>query len=195
MVVSNRGHESIAIFKVKQCNSAGGKAMKGTLAQVGFFHTRGETPRHFQFDASGQILIVANQDSDTIAVFTFNLTTGAIQFSGNEYRVPSPNFVCSCPMVDRYSDDEDNDVPMAFGNGNILHNTGSVPSSVEFDSSRKSSVDHELQLARKEIEVLKRQIAMLTPVTSPESTLTSDAARDLKDLFVDRNNLGKLEEA
>lgn len=169
--------------------------MKGTLAQVGFFHTRGETPRHFQFDASGQILIVANQDSDTIAVFTFNLTTGAIQFSGNEYRVPSPNFVCSCPMVDRYSDDEDNDVPMAFGNGNILHNTGSVPSSVEFDSSRKSSVDHELQLARKEIEVLKRQIAMLTPVTSPESTLTSDAARDLKDLFVDRNNLGKLEEA
>jgi 6-phosphogluconolactonase (cycloisomerase 2 family) len=195
VVVSNRGHESIAIFKVKQCNSAGGKAMKGTLAQVGFFHTRGETPRHFQFDASGQILIVANQDSDTIAVFTFNLTTGAIQFSGNEYRVPSPNFVCSCPMVDRYSDDEDNDVPMAVGNGNILHNTGSVPSSVEFDSSRKSSVDHELQLARKEIEVLKRQIAMLTPVTSPESTLTSDAARDLKDLFVDRNNLGKLEEA
>jgi len=58
--------------------------MRGTLAQVGFFHTRGETPRHFQFDHSGQFLIVANQDSDSIAVFSFNLSSGEIKYSGNE---------------------------------------------------------------------------------------------------------------
>ena len=209
VVVSNRGHESITIFRVKQCNSAGGKASKGTLAQVGFFHTRGETPRHFQFDASGQILIVANQDSDTIALFTFNLTSGEIQFSGNEYRVPSPNFICSCPMSDRYSDDdEDNDVPMAIGNANLLHNrdtSTTIPSLVEFDTAKKNSIqyENELTLARKEIEDLKKQISMLTntpsatPMTSPETTLASnsDAAQNLKDLFVDRSELGKLEEA
>jgi hypothetical protein len=203
VVVSNRGHESITIFRVKQCNSAGGKATKGTLAQVGFFHTRGETPRHFQFDASGQILIVANQDSDTIAVFTFNLTSGEIKYTGNEYRVPSPNFICSCPMSDRYSDDDDNDgIPVANVDGNVNMiqnrdtNASTIPSLVEFDTSKKSSVDQELEMARREIDELKKQISMLTtPTTSPETTLTSDAAQNLKDLFVDRNQLEKLEEA
>jgi 6-phosphogluconolactonase (cycloisomerase 2 family) len=205
VVVSNRGHESITIFRVKQCNSAnGGKASKGTLAQVGFFHTRGETPRHFQFDASGQILIVANQDSDTIAVFTFNLTTGEIKYTGNEYRVPSPNFICSCPMSDRYDDDEDNFVavdvvagmnnPMTMMEQNRLTGT-SIPSTVMFDPTQKSSVEDEL---RKEIAELKKQIAVLspsgTPMTSPETTLTSDGAQKLRDLFEDRCTLDKLEE-
>ena len=94
VIVSNRGHESIAIFRVKQCCGSKGKAMRGTLAKVGFFHTRGETPRHFQFDHSGQFLIVANQDSDTIAVFSFCLTSGKIKYTGNEYHIPSPNFIC-----------------------------------------------------------------------------------------------------
>jgi hypothetical protein len=73
------------------------------LIQVGFYHTRGETPRHFQFDASGQYLLVANQDSNSIAVFNFNLSNGEIKYTGNEYRVPSPNFVCCVPL----SDDDD----------------------------------------------------------------------------------------
>jgi 6-phosphogluconolactonase (cycloisomerase 2 family) len=92
VIVSNRGHESITIFRVHQGTSRkkGGKpttaSSRGTLSQVGFFHTRGETPRHFQFDHSGQYLIVANQDSDTIAVFSFNLTSGEIKYTGNEVR-------------------------------------------------------------------------------------------------------------
>jgi hypothetical protein len=40
-------------------------------------------------------LITANQDSDSIGVFRFNLATGNLAWTGNEYRVPSPNFVCS----------------------------------------------------------------------------------------------------
>ena len=93
VVVSNRGHESITVYRVRQngCN-------RGKLNQIGFFHTRGETPRHFQFDASGQYLVVANQDSDCISVFSFNLSTGQMKFTGNTYRVPSPNFVCCCSI-------------------------------------------------------------------------------------------------
>jgi len=90
VIVSNRGHQSIAIFRVAP-NS-------GKLRQIGFFHTRGETPRHFQFDSSGQYLVVANQDTDTIAVFSFNLSSGEMKYTGNEYRVPSPNFVCCCTI-------------------------------------------------------------------------------------------------
>ncbi len=97
VVVSNRGHESITIYRV----CINGANHRGKLKQVGFFHTRGETPRHFQFDSSGQYLIVANQDSDCISVFSFNLSSGEIKFTGNTYHIPSPNFVCCFPIMDR----------------------------------------------------------------------------------------------
>ena len=42
----------------------------------------GETPRHFQFDPSGQWLLVANQDSDTVATFQFNISTGSLKYTG-----------------------------------------------------------------------------------------------------------------
>jgi 6-phosphogluconolactonase (cycloisomerase 2 family) len=87
VLVSNRGHNSITIFRVNQKNG-------GLLSLVGHFHTRGATPRHFQFDPSGKFVIVANQDSDNIAVFHFDQEKGTMQFSGNAYDVPSPNFVC-----------------------------------------------------------------------------------------------------
>jgi len=172
VIVSNRGHESITIFRVKQCNSQNsGKGMRGTLSQVGFFHTRGETPRHFQFDHSGQFLIVANQDSDTIAVFTFNLTSGELRFSGNEYRVPSPNFICSCPMVDRYSDEDDADAREKVGKTFLVSDNyhdhdvrSTIPSTVVVDPSKKDLVD-ELESAKKEIEKLKRQLSTLTVET------------------------------
>jgi hypothetical protein len=41
---------------------------------------------------------VANQDSDSLAVFNFNLSTGMITYTGNEYKIPSPNFICRCPV-------------------------------------------------------------------------------------------------
>ncbi len=43
VLVSNRGHQSIAILRVKEHGPS-----KGHLATVGYFHTRGETPRHFK---------------------------------------------------------------------------------------------------------------------------------------------------
>jgi len=89
VLVSNRGHNSIAVFQV--LDAAGSV---GILRGVGFFHTRGSTPRHFQFDPSGTHLIVANQDTDNVSVFRFNPDNGSLTFTGNSYHVPSPNFVC-----------------------------------------------------------------------------------------------------
>ena len=71
MVTSNRGHDSVAVHRIHHAT--------GMLTLAGIFHTRGETPRHFQFDKSGQWLVVANQDSDTCAIFKFNCSTGVVR--------------------------------------------------------------------------------------------------------------------
>jgi 6-phosphogluconolactonase (cycloisomerase 2 family) len=73
VVGSNRGHDSLAVFKVRQKgpkrgelypvgggNGSNGKSVKNNYS---WFHTRGETPRHFQFDNSGQYLSVVKQNS------------------------------------------------------------------------------------------------------------------------------------
>eukprot|EP01127_Copromyxa_protea_P011998 TRINITY_DN3081_c0_g1_i1.p1 TRINITY_DN3081_c0_g1~~TRINITY_DN3081_c0_g1_i1.p1 ORF type:complete len:289 (+),score=35.76 TRINITY_DN3081_c0_g1_i1:468-1334(+) len=97
VLVSNRGHNSIAIFKISWGVDI------GRLHQVALFHTRGSTPRHFQFVPSGKALIVANQDTDSISVFSFDTETGQLIFTGNTYHVPSPNFVCcASPILENY---------------------------------------------------------------------------------------------
>jgi 6-phosphogluconolactonase len=87
VLVSNRGHDSIAIFRIN-------KGKKGKLTRVGWTHTSGNTPRHFAFDESGKFLIAANQDSDNISVFDFNPANGQLTDLSKSYVVPSPNFVC-----------------------------------------------------------------------------------------------------
>lgn len=89
VLVSNRGHNSITVFRIHQDGDN-----QGLLSLAHMQHTRGATPRHFQFDSSGQWLISANQDSDKVSVFRFNIATGMMEWTGNEYHVPSPNFVC-----------------------------------------------------------------------------------------------------
>jgi len=154
VVVSNRGHQSIAIFRVR----SKGKH-KGELCALGYFHTRGETPRHFQFDASGQYLLVANQDTDSLAVFHFNLSSGEIRYTGNEYRVPSPNFVCCCPTHD---DDEDQDVELRLttlsrrNSGDLSDD--SDDSQVRVKRTKAEVLEMELARARQEIALLKEQL-------------------------------------
>lgn len=94
VLVSNRGHQSICVLKVNERENT------GCLSLIGFFDTRGKTPRHFKFDESGMYIIVANQDSDNISIFKFDNNSGKISFSGFEYRVPSPNFICRCIVSD-----------------------------------------------------------------------------------------------
>lgn len=60
---SNRGHDSIVIFRVDP--------KTGRLARIGWERGGGliKTPRNFTIDRTGQLLLVANQDSDSILVF------------------------------------------------------------------------------------------------------------------------------
>jgi len=168
VVVSNRGHQSITVYRVKMKGSK-----RGELTTLGHFHTRGETPRHFQFDNSGQYLLVANQDTDSIAVFNFNLSNGELKYSGNEYRVPSPNFVCCCPSHRPDSSDEilsimDRGVvetglslpasSLAMGESGSDSEDSTVPI-VRRKKDDDSALREELASAKREIEELKRMLA------------------------------------
>eukprot|EP00448_Togula_jolla_P005473 CAMPEP_0170593066 /NCGR_PEP_ID=MMETSP0224-20130122/13251_1 /TAXON_ID=285029 /ORGANISM="Togula jolla, Strain CCCM 725" /LENGTH=417 /DNA_ID=CAMNT_0010916997 /DNA_START=70 /DNA_END=1324 /DNA_ORIENTATION=- len=88
VLAANRGHDSIAVFKVDHESEP-----PGQLELIDIQHTRGRTPRHFKFDISGQWLVAANQDTDSLNVFHFNTGTGQLNWTGHTYHVPSPNFV------------------------------------------------------------------------------------------------------
>lgn len=66
---SNRGHDSIAVFSVAPDT--------GELTLVEHEPTRGRSPRDFELDPQGDVLIVANQDSGTLTVFGVG-TDGAL---------------------------------------------------------------------------------------------------------------------
>ena len=73
---------TIAIFKIDQTT--------GKLSVVGHQSTLGKTPRNFNFDPSGNYLLVANQNSDSIVVFKVNQKTGLLTDTGVRVDVGSP---------------------------------------------------------------------------------------------------------
>lgn len=79
---SNRGHDSIAAFRVDE--------RAGTLSFVAHEPTRGRTPRNFALDPTGALLLVANQESDTITTFRRDPRTGRLAFTGHSADVASP---------------------------------------------------------------------------------------------------------
>jgi 6-phosphogluconolactonase len=80
--VSNRGHDTIAIFTVDEAT--------GKLTAAGHQPTGGKTPRNFGIDPSGRFLLAANQDSDSVVVFLIDGETGSLKQVGNPYLVPRP---------------------------------------------------------------------------------------------------------
>ena len=60
---------------------------------MSYVHTGGMTPRHFEFDPSGRWCFIANQDTNDLSVFSFNVLTGALEPTLYKYYIPSPNFV------------------------------------------------------------------------------------------------------
>jgi len=152
ILVSNRGHQSLAIFKVREQGSN-----KGQLSSVGYFHTRGATPRHFKFDHSGQYLLVANQDSDNVSIFNFNQCTGELKFTGNDYHVPSPNFICCCKIHD--VDEPNRKSSFSSLDSSISEEVSESGSTVTVHSRKQ--LEDELAKALLEIERLKKSLDLV----------------------------------
>jgi 6-phosphogluconolactonase len=83
LYASNRASSNtIAIFKIDQ--------KTGELESFGFQSTFGKTPRNFNFDPSGNFLLVANQDSDEIVIFKRNKDSGMLLDSKKRIKVGNP---------------------------------------------------------------------------------------------------------
>ncbi len=80
----NRLHDSIGIFSV-------GK--NGELTYLGEEWTRGNYPRSFNFDPTGQFLYCCNQRGDNLAVFRVDKQTGGLKFTGHYAAVGNPSII------------------------------------------------------------------------------------------------------
>lgn len=89
LFVSNRGHDSIAVFSLKEDG-------KPVLEQI--IPTGGRTPRDFQI--FGDFIAVANQDSDEITVLKIDKRSGKLEQTGISVPMIRPVCICagkSCP--------------------------------------------------------------------------------------------------
>jgi 6-phosphogluconolactonase len=87
LYASNRGHDSIAVFTVKEGT--------GTLGFCGAVPCGGKTPRDINITPEGNFLLACNQDTDNLAVFRIDRAAGSLT-KIREYAVPSPACVVFC---------------------------------------------------------------------------------------------------
>ncbi len=80
----NRLHDSIGIFSV---------GSNGALSYIGEEWTRGDYPRSFSFDPTGQFLYCCNQRADSIAVFRVDRKSGGLTFTGHYAAVGNPSHI------------------------------------------------------------------------------------------------------
>jgi 6-phosphogluconolactonase len=74
LYASNRGHDSIAIFRIDPAT--------GHLTAIGHERRTIHRPRNFHLDPSGRVLLVANQDGASVSVFRIDQETGALALAG-----------------------------------------------------------------------------------------------------------------
>ncbi|MFC4404764.1 lactonase family protein [Gracilibacillus xinjiangensis] len=77
----NRGHNSIAIYKVEG---------DFKLSFVGWTDTEGDWPRDFVLDPTEQFVIASNQESDTLVLFERNKEKGTLTLVQKDVKVPEP---------------------------------------------------------------------------------------------------------
>ncbi|KYG35298.1 lactonase family protein [Alkalihalobacillus trypoxylicola] len=78
---SNRGHDSIYIFKVKE---------SGELDFSSAVTSGGEHPRDFTLDPTEKYVFVANKDSDNVVLYTRDTESGALTKTEKEISIPNP---------------------------------------------------------------------------------------------------------
>ncbi|HYH64374.1 MAG TPA: lactonase family protein [Urbifossiella sp.] len=89
--VSNRGHNSVAVFKVNDDRK---------LTAAG--HVTGDikTPRNFAVDPTGKWMLVASQDGGKVGVWEIDATTGAGKETGSTTAVSRPVCVKFVPVAE-----------------------------------------------------------------------------------------------
>ena len=93
LYASNRGHDSIAVFRLDP--------VTGLPSPAGHAATRGRTPRNFALDPTGSFLLAANQDSGTIVVLRIEEETGSPLPTGVVAEVPTPVCLKFAPVSAR----------------------------------------------------------------------------------------------
>lgn len=73
---------TISVFKIDPND--------GRLTPVSMHSVQGIMPRNFTLDPSGHFLLVANQQSNNIQVFSIDQETGKLNYAGVEVKLPSP---------------------------------------------------------------------------------------------------------
>jgi len=81
LYASNRGHNSIAVFRVSPED--------GSLRIAGHHNIRGNWPRNFALSPDEKYLLVANQKSDNIVAFSRDSTSGQLDYTG-QIEAPAP---------------------------------------------------------------------------------------------------------
>ena len=82
LYVSNRGHDSIAVFSIDPDN--------GNLKSLEWVASGGKTPRNFAIDPTGQWLFAANQDSNNINLLRIDQRSGRLTPADWSLTVISP---------------------------------------------------------------------------------------------------------
>ncbi|MCY4233328.1 MAG: lactonase family protein [Bacteroidetes bacterium] len=82
LYASLRGISCIVCFQIDKHT--------GHLSSPQWFPTHGRVPRNFALDPTGELLIVANQDSDTLIVFRVDPGSGFLDGPKQILNVPSP---------------------------------------------------------------------------------------------------------
>jgi 6-phosphogluconolactonase len=78
----NRGHDSIAVFKVDDESHQ--------ISLIERVTSQGNWPRDFSLDPSEKYLIAANQESNNLVLFSRNEETGTLTLLQSDIEVPSP---------------------------------------------------------------------------------------------------------
>jgi 6-phosphogluconolactonase (cycloisomerase 2 family) len=81
---ANRLHDTIAVFSI---------GPEGKLTWASETWTRGDYPRHFNIDPTGNFLYVCNQRSDAITTFRVDRETGSLTFTGHYTPVGTPAII------------------------------------------------------------------------------------------------------
>ncbi|MEX0380862.1 lactonase family protein [Leuconostoc sp. MS02] len=77
---SNRGHNSIAVFKISNEGSE--------IERIQLISTEGEFPRDMNWDINQKFLVVANQDTDNVSLYARDNVSGELSLLQKDFTIP-----------------------------------------------------------------------------------------------------------